>query len=72
MGTSTSKSGKSLADQAVEIIPAEMGERLSEAREGLDELDQRIRHTVSEHPLMCVAGAILTGYLVGRVIARRS
>jgi hypothetical protein len=63
---------KSLADQAAEILPAEASERLEEAREGIESLDQRVRQTVAHHPLLCIGGAVLVGYFVGRVIARRT
>jgi ElaB/YqjD/DUF883 family membrane-anchored ribosome-binding protein len=47
---------KSLADQAAEILPAEASERLEEAREGIESLDQRVRQTVAHHPLLCIGG----------------
>ncbi len=71
MSTASRSSSKSLADQAVEILPAEVGERLDDVRDGAEELDHRIRQTVAQHPLMCVSAALLAGYFVGRLIARR-
>ena len=39
-------------------------------REQLTRLDQEVRTLVERRPLAAVAGAVLVGFLVGRVIGR--
>lgn len=41
-----------------------------DARQQLTRLDQEVRTLVERRPLAAVAGAVLVGFLVGRVIGR--
>jgi len=40
-------------------------------REGLEELDTRVRLLVREHPVATLIGALTAGYFIGRLIAKR-
>ncbi len=42
----------------------------ADARQQLTRLDQEVRTLVERRPLAAVAGAVLVGFLVGRVIGR--
>jgi hypothetical protein len=42
----------------------------ADAREQLTRIDQEVRTLVERRPLAAVAGAVLLGFLVGRVIGR--
>jgi ElaB/YqjD/DUF883 family membrane-anchored ribosome-binding protein len=44
--------------------------RGTDAREQLTRLDQEVRTLVERRPLAAVAGAVLVGFLVGRLIGR--
>lgn len=46
-------------------------EPLEEARAWLQVADGALRDFVDEQPLLAVGGALVAGYLVGRLLARR-
>lgn len=52
-------------------LESELLPRLDEARQKLDELNQRVRGFVVEHPVLSLGGAVLLGYLVARAAQRR-
>jgi len=45
-------------------------ERLDEARSLVEEGDRRLREFVNEQPLLAIGGALLAGYLIGRLLRR--
>ncbi len=71
MTQTASHNSEKLIDQVAEVLPAEATEKLEEVRNGLEELDVQIRRTVRRHPVATLFGALLGGYLVGRLIAKR-
>lgn len=46
-------------------------EFVDNAREFLEEADGRVRTVVREHPFLTLFGAMVGGYAVGRLFARR-
>lgn len=44
--------------------------RMSEAEETLRAADQVVRDVVAEKPLLAVGGALLAGYMIGRLFSR--
>lgn len=44
--------------------------RLSELQQRLQEMDQRTREFVVEHPFMAVGIAVGVGYMIGRIVSR--
>jgi predicted esterase YcpF (UPF0227 family) len=71
MAQTVARKAEKLAEEAAEILPAEVGEHLENMRDGLEELDDTVRSTVREHPVLTLCGAMLGGYLIGRLIAKR-
>lgn len=53
------------------VLESEVLPRLDEAKQKLDQLDQRVRSFVVEHPVLALGGAVLLGYLVARAASRR-
>jgi hypothetical protein len=47
-----------------------LGGRIAGARSELASLDQRTRRIARERPFLLLGGALLTGYLVGRLMSR--
>ena len=45
--------------------------QLARARERFDDLDVQVRKLVEERPLMAVGGALMIGYVLGRLLWRR-
>lgn len=54
--------------------PEELDEQdtpaLSDVRQRLQEIDQRTREFVVEHPFMAVGIAVGVGYMIGRIVSR--
>lgn len=48
-----------------------LGPQLEEAKQGLSELNTRIKSFVRERPGLCLLGALAFGYVVGRIASRR-
>lgn len=65
------KASRAKEEATADILPDEVQEQLETWRENLEELDANVRHVVREHPFATLFGAVLGGYLVGRLIARR-
>jgi hypothetical protein len=62
--------GTSRANDAQAAFEA-VEEKLVPLREGLGELDGRVRVLVREHPVATLLGALTAGYFIGRLIAKR-
>ena len=54
-----------------QMLMSQFQPKLDQVREGLQDLDSRVRQTVREHPLLTVFGALIGGYFFGRLVARR-
>ena len=59
-----------MSDMKDEIVE-HTEELVDNAREMLEELDDRVRTVVREHPFLTLFGALVGGYAVGRLFARR-
>jgi ElaB/YqjD/DUF883 family membrane-anchored ribosome-binding protein len=46
-------------------------EAFDEARDWLDDADKTVRSFVEEQPLVALGGAVVAGYLIGRMLSRR-
>jgi hypothetical protein len=68
-GTSSSWSEREqpLADGFTDAIKA----RATDVRSGLESFDGELRAFVKERPFVALAGAVLGGYLIARLLARR-
>ncbi len=65
-----------MADTMEERSPTEeLTEQITagvdQARSEIQRLDREVRALVKKRPLLALVGAVVTGYLVGRVLARR-
>lgn len=49
----------------------EMKEQVERVRAQLDDLDARTRRLVQERPIVAVGVALVVGYALGRLLARR-
>ncbi len=49
----------------------EVKEQVERMRTQLEELDTRVRRVVQEKPLVAVGAALVFGYALGRLLARR-
>lgn len=45
--------------------------QLQRARQALGEAQHKTADFVRQHPVVCIGGALVAGYLLGRVAARR-
>jgi len=59
------------SDVMESMMPAQLQDKLSQLRENLDDVDTRVRATVRARPIVSVLGALVGGYLIGRMVARR-
>lgn len=50
---------------------AQLQEALDEAREQVDRYVEQAAAFVRERPVLCLAGAVAVGYLVGKLASRR-
>ena len=46
-------------------------EQIERVRDQLDDLDARVRRAVREQPLLAVGSALVVGYALARLLARR-
>ena len=46
-------------------------ERVEQVRGQLEELDGQMRRVVQDRPMVAVGAAVLAGYVLGRLLARR-
>lgn len=46
-------------------------ERVEQVRGQLEELDSQMRRVVQDRPMVAVGAAVLAGYVLGRLLARR-
>lgn len=46
-------------------------ERVEQVRGQIEELDGQMRRAVQERPMIAVGAALLAGYVLGRLLARR-
>ena len=59
-------------ERAVPILEQpEVKERIERVRGQLEELDVQVRRVVQERPLVAVGVALVFGYALGRLLARR-
>jgi len=59
-------------ERAVPILERpEVKEQVERVRGQLEELDIRVRRVVQEQPLVAVGVALVFGYALGRLLARR-
>lgn len=56
--------------EQVDDVESALQDRLEDLRERATELDREVRRVVREHPFLTLAGAVATGYLVGRLLRR--
>lgn len=59
------------ANRTDESVEEALREGLGELQSTLQEADQRIRSFVTEKPLWALGGALVAGYAIGRLLARR-
>ena len=50
---------------------AELREQVDLARSRIEDLDAQVRRVVQDRPLVAVGSALLLGYALGRLLARR-
>jgi ElaB/YqjD/DUF883 family membrane-anchored ribosome-binding protein len=63
----------SWADEAAERIGDDYGDggdRLREAGKTLSAIDTEVRAFVKENPFVALAGAVVGGFLLGRILSR--
>ena len=53
------------------VLEEEVLPKLDEAKQKLEQFDQRLRAFVVEHPFLALGGAVFVGYLVARAAQRR-
>jgi len=53
------------------FMPIQLQDKIGQLREGLGDVDVRVRGFVKERPFATVFGALAVGYFLGRLIARR-
>jgi ElaB/YqjD/DUF883 family membrane-anchored ribosome-binding protein len=59
-------------ERAVPILERpEVKERVEQVRGQLEELDVQVRRVVQERPLVAMGVALVVGYALGRLLARR-
>lgn len=51
--------------------PAAAQEQLQRARQALAQAQTKSADFIRQHPVVCLSGALVAGYLLGRVAARR-
>lgn len=48
----------------------EFEERLERVKQNLDELNERIKARVKQNPIVCLTGALLVGFVIGKLVSR--
>jgi len=46
-------------------------EKLSNVKQNLAELNERIKTRVTQNPMLCLTGALLAGFVIGKLVSRR-
>ena len=54
-----------------EELTEQITDGVDQARSEIQRLDREFRGLVKKRPLLALGGAVVTGYLVGRVLTRR-
>jgi len=54
-----------------EELTEQITDGVDQARSEIQRLDREFRGLVKKRPLLALVGAVVTGYLVGRVLTRR-
>ncbi|MBS2027444.1 MAG: hypothetical protein JST54_06010 [Deltaproteobacteria bacterium] len=67
MAQSQAQNGAATANHAMERVE----EQLQAAKDALADTDVKVRAFVKERPILCLAGAIALGYVVGKLVSRR-
>jgi hypothetical protein len=60
----------SAASEAFDTTADAVNRAADGAREEFDTTERRIRAIVDEYPISCFVGAIVTGYVLGRIATR--
>ena len=58
-------------DMDEDLMSNEMESRLEQVRLGMSDVDARFRQFVKARPFTAVLAAVLTGYMMGRLMGRR-
>jgi hypothetical protein len=58
------------ASEAFDTASDKVNRAADRARSEFDTTERRIRAIIDEYPLTCFAGAVVTGYLLGRIATR--
>ena len=59
--------GAAMANEAMERVE----EQLQAAKDALADAEVKVRAFVKERPVLCLAGAVAIGYVVGKLVSRR-
>ena len=72
MATATERFGEaaSTAAKTVADTADHLSDQVERRRGDLETAEQRLRSLVDEYPLTCFSAAIVSGYLVGRLVTR--
>ena len=57
--------------RANKVLESQVLPRLEEAKQKLDEVNQRVRGFAIQHPVVALGGAVLLGYVIARAALRR-
>lgn len=58
-------------DERVRELEEKLGPKLEEAKERLGDLNDKAKDFIRENPVACVAGAVVVGFLIGRLASRK-
>jgi len=53
-----------------EAVEENFEEKLNSVKQNLAELNERIKTRVTENPILCLAGALLAGFIIGKLVSR--
>jgi len=56
---------------STEEMQEEFEERLSSVKQNLAKLNEKVKTRVTQTPLLCLAGAVLAGFVIGKLVSRR-
>jgi len=54
-----------------EEVQDDFEERLNSVKKNVAELNERIKTRVTQNPMVCLAGALLVGFVIGKLVSRR-
>jgi ElaB/YqjD/DUF883 family membrane-anchored ribosome-binding protein len=54
-----------------EEVQEHFEERLNSVKQNLTELNERIKTRVTQNPIICLTGALLVGFVIGKLVSRR-